>query len=122
MRAFTTRIHGVLDYLMGALLVALPWIGGFATGGPEQWVPVGLGAGVLAYSLVTDYELALVRKLPMPVHLWLDALGGLFLAASPWIFGFDEQVWQPHVALGLAEVVAAMLTNTIPSYERRRVA
>lgn len=122
MRFFSTRVHGVLDYLMGALLVALPWLGGFATGGAEQWVPVGVGAGVLLYSLFTDYEPGVVRRLSMPVHLWLDALGGLFLAASPWIFAFDEQVWVPHVALGLAEVLAATLTNTIPAYERRRTA
>lgn len=118
----STRIHGVLDYLMGALLIALPWLGGFATGGAEQWVPVGVGASVLLYSLFTDYELGAVRRIGMPVHLWLDALGGIFLAASPWVFAFDQQVWVPHLALGLAEVASAVVTNTIPSYERRRTA
>lgn len=122
MAFLSTRVHGVLDYLMGALLIALPWLGGFATGGAEQWVPVGVGASVVLYSLFTDYELGAVRRLGMPVHLWLDALGGIFLAASPWIFAFDQQVWMPHMALGLTEVLAAMLTNTIPSYERRRTA
>lgn len=122
MAFLSTRVHGVMDYLMGALLIALPWLGGFATGGAEQWVPVGVGALVLLYSLFTDYELGAVRRLGMPVHLWLDALGGIFLAASPWVFAFDQQVWMPHLALGLTEVLAAMLTNTIPSYERRRTA
>lgn len=122
MAFLSTRVHGVMDYLMGALLIALPWLGGFATGGAEQWVPVGVGASVLLYSLFTDYELGAVRRIGMPVHLWLDALGGIFLAASPWIFAFDQQVWMPHLALGLTEVLAAMLTNTIPSYERRRTA
>lgn len=122
MRFLSTRVHGVLDYGTGALLVALPWVGGFAIGGPEQWVSVGAGAAVLLYSLLTDYELGAVRRLGMPVHLWLDALGGVFLAASPWVLGFDQQVWMPHVAVGLFEVLSATLTNTIPSYERRRAA
>jgi hypothetical protein len=115
-----TRVHGMLDYLLGALLIAAPWLFGFAEGGAEQWVPVGLGIGVLLYSLFTDYELGVVKKLQMPAHLLLDALGGLFLAVSPWMFGFDERVWIPHVALGLVEVVTAAITNTVPGYERRR--
>ena len=115
-----TRVHGMLDYLLGALLIAAPWLFGFADGGAEQWVPVALGAGVLLYSAFTDYELGLVKKLQMPAHLLLDALGGLLLAVSPWMFGFDERVWIPHVAVGLVEVVTAAVTNTVPGYERRR--
>lgn len=120
MRFLSTKTHGMLDYLLGALLIALPWLLGFARGGAETWVPVLLGAGVLGYSLLTDYELGVVRRLPMPVHLWLDALGGVLLAISPWLFGFDELVWLPHLLLGLAEVGAALVTNTIPGYERRQ--
>ena len=82
-----TRVHGMLDYLLGALLIASPWLLGFAEGGAEQWVPVALGAGVLLYSAFTDYELGVVKKLQMPAHLLLDAVGGLALAVSPWMFG-----------------------------------
>jgi hypothetical protein len=115
-----TRVHGMLDYLLGALLIGAPWLFGFAAGGAETWVPVALGAVVLLYSLFTDYELGVVKKLQMPAHLLLDAAGGLLLAVSPWLFGFDEFVWIPHVALGLVETVTAAITNTVPGYERRR--
>jgi hypothetical protein len=115
-----TRVHGMLDYLLGALLIAAPWLFGFAVDGAEQWVPVAVGAGVLLYSLFTDYELGLVKKLQMPAHLLLDALGGLLLAASPWMFGFDERVWMPHVIIGAIEIVIVAITNTVPGYERRR--
>ena len=114
MRFIPTRIHGILDYLVGALLIAAPWLLGFARGGAETWVPVVLGAGALVYSLFTDYELGLVRRIPMPVHLLLDAGAGLLLAASPWIFGFAELVWAPHLVLGLLEVGAALMTKTAP--------
>lgn len=117
-----TRIHGMLDYLLGALLIASPWVLGFGVGGAETWVPVGLGALLLLYSLFTDYELGLVKRLQVPAHLLLDALGGLLLAVSPWLFGFDTHVWMPHVVLGLAEVVVAAVTNTVPGYDRRRTA
>lgn len=117
-----TRIHGVLDYLLGALLIASPWLFGFADHSAARWVPVVLGAGVLLYSAFTDYELGVVKRLQMPAHLFLDALGGLLLAVSPWMLGFDERVWMPHVVLGLVEVATAAVTNTVPGYERRRAA
>ena len=120
MRFLSTRTHGYLDYAVAALLVLLPWLGGFARGGAETWVPVALGAAVLGYSALTDYELGVVRRLSIPVHLWLDALGGVLLAISPWLFGFDADVWAPHVLIGLLEVGAAGVTDTIPGYERRR--
>ncbi len=119
MRLFTTRVHGVLDYTVGLLLMGLPWIAGFARGGAETWVPVAAGAAAIAYSLLTDYELGVVKRLPMAVHLWLDGFSGVLLAVSPWLFGFDEQVWIPHVAAGAFEVIAALTTDTIPGYERR---
>jgi hypothetical protein len=117
-----TRVHGMLDYALGALLMGLPWLLGFADGGPETWVPVGLGAGVVLYSLFTDYELGVVRKLHMPAHLWLDALGAVLLMVSPWLLGFDERVWMPHVAVGAFELLTAILTDTVPGYDRRRAA
>ncbi|HEV2132381.1 MAG TPA: SPW repeat protein [Longimicrobiaceae bacterium] len=122
MPALPTRIHGVLDYAMGALLIALPWLLGFAQGGAETWVPVALGAGAIGYSLFTDYELGVVRRIQMPVHLWLDGAAGLLLAVSPWLFGFDQQVWMPHLILGILEMGAALFTDTLPGYERRRSA
>ncbi|HEX2079637.1 MAG TPA: SPW repeat protein [Longimicrobium sp.] len=117
-----TRVHGMLDYLLGALLIASSWVFGFGEGGAETWVPVVLGAGVLLYSLFTDYELGVVKRLQMPAHLLLDVLGGLLLAVSPWLFGFDTHVWTPHVALGIVEVLTAAVTNTVPGYDRRRTA
>jgi hypothetical protein len=117
MRIIPTRIHGMLDYAMGLLLIAAPWIFGFADGGALQWVPIILGAGAILYSLVTDYELGVARMLPMPVHLGLDAANGAFLALSPWLFGFANDIWWPHVIFGLFEIGAALTTQTVPATE-----
>lgn len=116
----STRLHGYLDYVVGLLLIAAPWAFGLARGGAETWVFVGAGAGALLYSLFTDYELGLVRRIQMPVHLWLDGIVGILLAVSPWLFAFDDAVRIPHVAAGVMEIVVALITNTIPGYERRR--
>ena len=120
MRFLPTRARGVLDYGMGALLVVAPWLFGFADApdAAATWVPVVLGLGVIGYSLLTDYELGLARKIPMPTHLLLDIGGGLLLAASPWLFGFAEWVWVPHLVFGLLAIGAALVTRKHPADER----
>ena len=114
MRFIPTRVHGVLDYLVGALLIAAPWLLNFNRVGAETWVPVILGVGALIYSLLTNYELGVVRRIPVGTHLGLDAASGVLLALSPWLFGFSSYVFWPHLILGLFEVAAALTTQTTP--------
>lgn len=111
-----TRIHGFLDYATSFVLIAAPWLFDFNHSDTATAVPVVLGAGALIYSAFTDYELGVIKRLPMPVHLGLDAASGLFLAASPWLLGFSDTAWVPHLALGMFEVLAALLTSRRPSY------
>ena len=118
MQVIPTRVHGMMDYMIGALLIAAPWLFGFDRGGAETWVPVALGASVILYSLMTDYELGAVRVLPMGTHLMLDLMSGILLAASPWLFGFADYVWMPHLLLGLFEIGAALTTQKVPTHRR----
>jgi hypothetical protein len=119
MRVIPTRIHGMMDYLIGVLLIAAPWLFGFNRGGAETWVPVILGAGVILYSLFTDYELGAVRSIPMPTHLMLDVGGGVLLAVSPWLFGFSDYVWAPHLIVGLVEIGTSMMPRRVPADGQR---
>lgn len=115
MRFIPTRTHGILDYVIGVLLILAPWILGFSRGGAETWIPVLLGLGVILYSLFTDYEMGAVRRIPMPTHLTLDLVGGVFLAVSPWLFGYADLVWLPHVLVGLLEIGASLMTERAPA-------
>lgn len=114
MNMITTRAHGILDYLLGFALIAAPWIFNFAAGGAETWAPVLLGASVIACSLITNYKLGLVGLLSMRTHLIIDIIAGIFLAASPWIFGFAALVWAPHLIVGLLLIGAATMTEVVP--------
>jgi len=120
MRFIPTKVHGVMDYIMGILLIASPWLFDFNRGGMETWIPVILGVGALVYSVMTDYELGLTRTLSMPTHLTLDLVSGILLAASPWIFGFADHVYLPHLVLGIIEIGASLMTKREPSNEGRR--
>ena len=114
MRIIPTRLHGVLDYAMGALLIVAPYLLGFADGTAAQYVPQALGLATLLMSLVTDYELSIAQLIPMSIHLGVDIASGLLLALSPWLFGFADRVFWPHLILGIAEVGAALMTQTRP--------
>lgn len=115
MKFIPTKVHGVLDYLIGVLLIAAPWLLGFAQGGAETIVPVVIGAGVILYSLFTDYELGMVRSIPMSTHLILDVVGGIVLALSPWLFGFSDIVTAPHVLVGILQIGTGIATYPIPA-------
>ena len=106
-----TKVHGILDYLVGILLLIAPYLFGFADGQAAQWIPMVLGAFAILYSLITDYEWSLAKILPMRIHLILDGLSGAVLLASPWLFGFSHRVFLPHVIFGAIEITAALMTE-----------
>jgi len=116
MRVLSTKVHGVIDYLMGIILIAAPWLLKFDREGAETWVPVVLGVGAILYSLFTDYELSVRRIIPMRTHLTLAILSGVFFALSPWLLGFHEYVYLPHLILGITEVAAGLMTETTPKH------
>lgn len=124
MRFLPTRLHGVIDYLWGLALLSTPWLLGFADVPAATWVAVVFGAGAILYSALTAYELGLLKILPMPMHLILDGIGGVVLAASPWLFGFADRVYLPHLLFGLFSVVACLVTRLEPTLvtERREPA
>jgi hypothetical protein len=122
MRLINTRVHGWLDYIVGGLFILVPWLLGFAEGGAETWVFVALGVVSIVYALLTDYELGVVRVIPMHVHLWIDAVIGFALLVSPWVFNFAGEVWLPHVTLGALALLLSVTTQTQPGYAARREA
>jgi len=121
MRFVPTRIHGVLDWLMGALLTALPWLLSLDRGRPEGYIPMALGVAILVLTFFTDHELGIVRRIPMVGHLLVDGLSGALLASSPWLFGFADRVYLPHLALGLTAVAASLVTRLQPADRSRAV-
>ena len=123
----STRMHGILDYLVAAVIIVVPayflMTGAAADGtalpesvdasqGPTAaWVLIIAGIIIVGQSLFTRYELSLVPAIPMSVHLVIDVLLGLALIASPWLFGFADIIWWPHVLVGLVALGTAALTQ-----------
>lgn len=114
-----TRTHGMIDYATGALLIVAPYLFGFATGEIEQWLPQLIGVAIIGMSLITRYELSIAKIIPLKMHLGVDAASGALLAISPWLFGFANVIWWPHLLVGLTEIFVVVLTkrhaDSVPS-------
>lgn len=120
MKFLSTRTHGMIDYLVGLLLIVSPWLFNFAGDNISTWIPVIVGAVVIVYSLFTDYEYGLMPEITMRGHMMLEAITGIFLAVSPWVFNFEYFVYVPHLIFGLVLVALSLTTETTPSVSRKR--
>jgi hypothetical protein len=122
-RFLPTKIHGALDYIVGIALILAPNIFQFSSmGGAAAAIPRVLGVVLILYSLVTKYEWGVVKVVNMPYHLVIDFLAALFLAASPFIFGFFREspnVWLPHLVVGIAVLLVVAVSQTQPGQSLR---
>src|SRR4051794_20733258 len=108
-RPIGSRLHGALDYLTGTGLVAaslLPPLRDRYAGRALR----AAGAGHLAYSLLTDYELGALELLPYRAHLGLDAGGAIGLAATSLARRQGLDRWLP-AAVGAYELSAVALSD-----------
>jgi hypothetical protein len=117
-RFLPTKVHGVLDYLVAIALILAPNIFQFSgMGGAAVWIPRALGVVLIVYSVLTNYEWGVFKVFAMPYHLVIDFLASVFLAASPFIFGFYRDplnVWLPHLVVGLAVILVVIVSQTQP--------
>jgi hypothetical protein len=63
---------------------------------------------------MTRYPLGIVKLIPFPVHLAIDAGGAFALAATPFVTGqfrHGRREWVPHLALCLSELASLALTD-----------
>jgi hypothetical protein len=109
MRFMPTMIHGVIDYLVGLLVIILPFALGLQ--GSQKWTLATFGLLVLAYSALTDYEVGVVRFLRIRFHLLLDAAFGLAMLVTPWLLDFPDYARWPTYVIGVLALVLVAVTN-----------
>lgn len=116
MKTISTYTHGLLDYIAGIVLILAPNLFGFEDlNGPPVTISRVFGVIFVVQALVTNYELGIFRIIPLRLHLFVDYLLSIILAASPWIFGFyirSDNVWVPHLVIGCIYFVITSMTRT----------
>lgn len=111
MRIIPRSIHGFLDYATGLLLIGLPWFFGLTPGLSSQLVVV-MGIVTVLYSLLTNYELGIVRVIPFRGHLLIDALSGVFFLLAPMALNLPLHDAPVYYAIGIFELLAALMTDS----------
>ena len=115
MKIISAQHHTIIGLVVGLALIVAPWLFGFADqGGAAMMVPIYVGIFILLSELTTTSPLSLAKLVPMRIHVILDMITGLFLVASPWIFGFSDleaNAWLPHVIVGALIVGYALMTD-----------
>lgn len=118
MKCIPTKVHGILDYVVAIALVMAPILFGFSeVGGAAVVVPTVLGIALFVYSVLTKYEWGVFKVLSMPYHLMIDMVAAIFLALSPFLFGFVDETpnaWLPHVVVGIAVILVVLFSEKQP--------
>jgi hypothetical protein len=113
-RPVDATLHGVTDYSVGSFLVtAFPRLAGISGTRAGRQIRRA-GAIHAGYSALTKYPLGIVKLIPYPAHLAIDAAGALALAATPFVTGQFKRgrsQWVPHVALCLFELSALAISD-----------
>lgn len=110
MKLIPRPLHAVLDYLSVLILLGVPRL--------LKWdkrvvdLLTGAAGMTLGYSLLTRYELGVIRWLPMRAHLLLDAMSGVGLIAAPALLKTQNTLTNAAlVGFGAFEVFAGLTSE-----------
>lgn len=84
-------VHGILEYALGVLFIAAPFIFNFDSGAATG-MSVAVGVLILIFAAVSEGPVSLVNQLPVLLHVVLLYLLSIFLIAAPFILGFSDEV------------------------------
>ncbi|MBY3001966.1 hypothetical protein [Rhizobium leguminosarum] len=107
MRFVPTMLHGIADYVVGSFVIGLPFF--LELNGTPRMVLIALGIIMVLYRLLTDYEIDAVRFLR--IRSLLDAIFGVAMLLSPWLFPFPMDTRWPVYAIGVVALILAITTQ-----------
>ncbi len=112
-RILTPKIHGALDYAAAAGLIVLPLLLGFD--GIAQWLSMAGGAGLIGYSLLTNYTYSAASLIPFKVHLVFDLAAAAAFIVAPFVFGWTGLVMGYYFVMAAGVIVVVVVTDPDPA-------
>ena len=108
-------VHGVLDYLLAALLIAAPFLFGFDADA-DTALSIAAGVAVLMLGAFTAWSTGIVKSIPPVAHAMLDYLLGALLIALPFLAGFSDDGGASafFVVAGVAVLLLTVATRFTP--------
>lgn len=110
-------MHGTMEPVMSAILIAAPWIFGFSSVGDARWICIVVGIVMLVIGMSTAWKPAIVKLIPLRVHMAGDFVIGAFLILSPFIFGFSGEGGPTRflIIFGVIGLITAISTRWDPA-------
>lgn len=115
-------VHGLIDYVIGAALVAAPLVLGFESDTATA-AAVAAGVAVLVVAAASDLPTALAKSIPRAIHAMLDVLLALVVVAAPFVLGFsdDGTATPAFVVIGVLYLLQTIATRFLrPKNAARR--
>jgi hypothetical protein len=114
-------VHGVIEYLAAALLIAAPFLFSFDD---DTATAVSIVVGVLLLILTASTALptGLIKSVPVQAHAMIDFLLAAALIASPFLFGFsdDGTATAFFIVLGVVHLLLTIATRFVSEERPRR--
>jgi hypothetical protein len=109
-------IHGLLDYAVGVLCIAAPFLFAFSGDGSATAVAIVAGVLILVIAASSALTTSLIKSIPLPAHVVLDYLVAALLIAAPFLFGFsDDGAATPFfIVLGVVQLLLTIATRFVP--------
>ena len=83
-------VHGVIEYVAGAVLIAAPFLLSFDSGAATA-LSIVVGVVLLAVAAATEGPTSLVNQIPTAAHVALDYVLAAILIALPFLAGFSDE-------------------------------
>ena len=114
-------VHGVIEYLAAALLIAAPFLFTFEDDIATA-VSIVLGVLVLGVTASTALPTGLIKSIPVQAHVVVDYLLAGLLIAAPFVFGFsdDGTATAFFIVLGVAHLLITIATRFVREERSRR--
>jgi hypothetical protein len=105
-------LHGTLDYLLAATLIAAPLVLHFHDE-TAKVVMLVLGGAAAVLAIGTNWSRGIVHVIPPAVHGVADIGATIALIIAPFVFGFSEHTLALviYVAVGAGGLLATLLTR-----------
>jgi hypothetical protein len=114
-------VHGLVEYLAGALLIAAPFLFSFEN---DTATAVSIVGGVLVLIVTASSALptGLIKSIPVQAHAVIDFAVAAALIASPFLFGFsdDGTATAFFIVLGVVHLLLTIATRFVSAAPPRR--
>jgi hypothetical protein len=107
-------VHGVIEYLAGALFIAAPFLFSFDDDTATA-VSIVAGVVILVVTASTALPTGLIKSIPVQAHAVIDFLLAAVLIASPFLFGFsdDGTATAFFIVLGVVHLLLTIATRFV---------